>query len=278
MPYGRFTLLLVAALIRSGCDKRDGYPFHYRWLYVIATSFIMAYAAKESIYLTTAVLGSFIVAMLAVEVISGYWWIGPGAGLLVMAGGLISGRLGLAVLGALIILAVLLLQMWATGRSGLIADALRTSPWRAWVLSASIVVALFVFLYWPVGDPATWAFVPGTHMVPTTLDVPVAGGNDITKSYNYSTDGLLGGLQYWQAQQPVARGGQPWYYYFLIIPMYEWFVTLFGIIGAIYILRRFRTFWSLFILWWTFGTFAIYCWTSEKMPWNIMSMCRPRPM
>jgi hypothetical protein len=192
-----------------------------------------------------------------------------------MAGGLLAGATGLAALGALLILGVVLLQMWATGRGGLVADALRTSPLKAWALSAAIVVIMFIFLYWPVGDPASWAFVPGAHMVQTTLDVPVAGGNDITKPYTYSTDGLIGGLQYWQAQQPVARGGQPWYYYFLIIPMYEWLVTLFGIIGIIYVLRRLRTFWSLFILWWTFGTFAIYCWTSEKMPWNSLHLVIP---
>jgi uncharacterized protein (TIGR03663 family) len=275
MQYGLFTMLLVASIIRYFLDRRDGYPYHYRWLYVVATSFIMAYAAKESIYLTTAVLGSFILAALAMEVLEGYWWIGPGAGVVIMAGGLVAGKLSVAVLGVLIIAGVVLLQMWATGRQGLVADALRSSPLRAWLLSAGIVVTLFVFLYWPVGDPASWAFIPGTHMVPTTLDIPVAGGNDVTKSYTYSTDGLIGGLQYWQAQQPVARGGQPWYYYFLIIPMYEWLVTLFGIIGAIYVLRRQRTFWTLFILWWTIATIGIYCWTSEKMPWNSLHLVIP---
>ena len=38
--------------------------------------------------------------------------------------------------------------------------------------------------------------------------------------------GYVGMLGYWMAQQDVNRGSQPWYYYFLIVPMYEYLVLI----------------------------------------------------
>ncbi len=53
--------------------------------------------------------------------------------------------------------------------------------------------------------------------------------------------GLIGGLAYWMAQQGVQRGTQPWYYYGIVGPLYEYLPLLFSIpagVGAIlYALR-----------------------------------------
>ena len=43
--------------------------------------------------------------------------------------------------------------------------------------------------------------------------------------------GFVGQLGYWMAQHPVQRGSQPWYYYFLLVPLYEYLV-LAGAAGA----------------------------------------------
>src|SRR6266542_2244465 len=40
-----------------------------------------------------------------------------------------------------------------------------------------------------------------------------------------SCSGLKGALNYWLDQQDFARGGQPWFYYFMLLPLYE-FVPL----------------------------------------------------
>ena len=53
--------------------------------------------------------------------------------------------------------------------------------------------------------------------------------------------GLIGSLGYWIDQQEVMRGGQPWYYFYMLVPLYEflplvlfiggvvaWVVSLFG--------------------------------------------------
>ena len=50
--------------------------------------------------------------------------------------------------------------------------------------------------------------------------------------------GFVGSLGYWLEQQEVARGGQPWYYYFLIqLPFYE-FLGILGTIGALVLFVR----------------------------------------
>lgn len=43
--------------------------------------------------------------------------------------------------------------------------------------------------------------------------------------------GFVGQLGYWMAQHPVQRGSQPWYYYFLLVPLYEYLVVA-GAAGA----------------------------------------------
>ncbi|MGH2481606.1 MAG: hypothetical protein ACRDHW_18290, partial [Ktedonobacteraceae bacterium] len=82
------------------------------------------------------------------------------------------------------------------------------------------------------------------------------------------------GLYYWLQQQNVARGGQPWYYYFLLIPLYEQIGVVFGLAGIVYSLvkpTRFR----LFLVYWCLGTIFIYSWAAEKMPWLMIHMTMP---
>ncbi|MFZ1794256.1 MAG: flippase activity-associated protein Agl23 [Anaerolineae bacterium] len=41
--------------------------------------------------------------------------------------------------------------------------------------------------------------------------------------------GFVGQLGYWMAQQGVARGSQPWYYYFILVPLYEYLPLVGGL-------------------------------------------------
>jgi predicted membrane-bound mannosyltransferase/DNA-binding beta-propeller fold protein YncE len=43
--------------------------------------------------------------------------------------------------------------------------------------------------------------------------------------------GLVGGLAYWIAQQHVVRGSQPWYYYGVVGPLYEYAPILISLVG-----------------------------------------------
>ena len=44
--------------------------------------------------------------------------------------------------------------------------------------------------------------------------------------------GLIGSIGYWIDQQEVMRGGQPWYYFWLLVPLYE-FLPLLASIGSV---------------------------------------------
>jgi predicted membrane-bound mannosyltransferase len=79
-------------------------------------------------------------------------------------------------------------------------------------------------------------------------------------------DGIWQGLYYWLQQQQVARGGQPWYYYLLLIPLYEQIGVVFGVVGIVCCLLR-PTRFRLFLVFWFLGNLAIYSWAAEKMPW-----------
>lgn len=87
-------------------------------------------------------------------------------------------------------------------------------------------------------------------------------------------DGIWQGLYYWLQQQQVARGGQPWYYYLMLIPLYEQIGLVFGIVGVIRCLVR-PTRFRLFLVYWFVGNVVIYSWAAEKMPWLMIHMIMP---
>ena len=50
--------------------------------------------------------------------------------------------------------------------------------------------------------------------------------------------GVAGGLSYWLRQQDVVRGDQPWYYYLLLLPLYEFLPLIVGVAGGVWVLAR----------------------------------------
>lgn len=45
--------------------------------------------------------------------------------------------------------------------------------------------------------------------------------------------GIWGSLQYWLLQHEVQRGAQPWYYYLLLLPIYEFLPILLALLGVV---------------------------------------------
>ena len=86
--------------------------------------------------------------------------------------------------------------------------------------------------------------------------------------------GVWQGMGYWIAQQDVARGNQPWYYYFVGLSIYEILPMVFGIVGAAYFLRK-RDVLGLVLAFWAAATLIIYTIASEKMPWLIVNISLP---
>lgn len=86
--------------------------------------------------------------------------------------------------------------------------------------------------------------------------------------------GMWQSLGYWIVQQEVARGGQPWYYYLILTPVYEFLPLLFGIVGGIYYLIKGNRF-TRFLAYWALWTLFFYSVAGEKMPWLLVNVTLP---
>ncbi len=94
-------------------------------------------------------------------------------------------------------------------RRSRIEEAIRSLPWTTWFIAFVIMFIIYTLLF-------TTFFTNPSGLI----------------------SGVFGSINYWLAQQEVQRGGQPWYYYFLLLPMYEFVPLLFGIIATVYYLIR----------------------------------------
>ena len=86
--------------------------------------------------------------------------------------------------------------------------------------------------------------------------------------------GLWQSLGYWLAQHDVNRGDQPWYYYFVITPLYETLPMLLSVVAVVYYAVRGNSF-TRFLAYWTVLTFALYSVAGEKMPWLVVNIALP---
>ncbi|MDP9363872.1 MAG: TIGR03663 family protein, partial [Chloroflexota bacterium] len=99
-----------------------------------------------------------------------------------------------------------------------------------------------------------------------------------------ATDGTL---LYWLGQHGYQRGNQPWFYYGLLMPQYEFAAVLFGVAGALGVVAAaarglFRSssvgprfFFRFFLAVWFLGIFAALSWAGEKMPWLVVHFTLP---
>ncbi len=80
--------------------------------------------------------------------------------------------------------------------------------------------------------------------------------------------GLTRAVSYWDSQQEVNRGGQPWYYYFYALPVYEWLFVVLAMVGGWRGLRR-PTMMTVLMVWFAIGSLILYSYAGERMPWLI---------
>src|SRR5437763_11893707 len=125
-------------------------------------------------------------------------------------------------------------------------DTILTMPWTHWFFAVLCACAGFLVLF-------------------TVLFTNIRGGIG---------DGIWQGLYYWIQQQQVARGAQPWYYYLLLIPLYEQIGVVFGLVGVIRCIVR-PTRFRLFLAYWFIGNLFLYSWAAEKMPWLMIHITMP---
>jgi uncharacterized protein (TIGR03663 family) len=88
-----------------------------------------------------------------------------------------------------------------------------------------------------------------------------------------SCAGSTGALSYWLDQQDFARGGQPWFYYFMLLPLYELLPLVIGLLAIVVVRPRQLFFW--FCAYWFVVALLVYSWAGEKMPWMLPQIALP---
>ena len=94
-------------------------------------------------------------------------------------------------------------------------------------------------------------------------------------NYGGIKSGIWQSLGYWVVQQGEGRGGQPWYYYFVVTSVYEFLPIIIGAIAAVYYLRRRRDAFDVFLVYWALITLLLFTIASEKMPWLVVGITLP---
>ncbi len=95
-----------------------------------------------------------------------------------------------------------------------------------------------------------------------------------------------GTLLYWLGQQGVRRGQQPWFYFLIEAPQYEWLAIVFGVAGGFFTLWRIyraatgkptgpRLLVQAFLAVWFAFIFLSLSYAGEKMPWLILHFTLP---
>jgi predicted membrane-bound mannosyltransferase len=95
-----------------------------------------------------------------------------------------------------------------------------------------------------------------------------------------------GTLLYWLGQQGERRGEQPWFYYLLLMPQYEFVAVLLGgagvLLTAVVAARALRGrpagprfFLRAFLAVWFVGLFVALSYAGEKMPWLVVHLSLP---
>ncbi|UCC63485.1 MAG: TIGR03663 family protein, partial [Anaerolineae bacterium] len=266
-------LLLVAAVFRYLRQRTD------KWLYLAAAATALAVCTKEVAFIQIFVLGTFLFFLFL------WQWLSRGRPM----------PPKLAVFDLVVVVGTLVAPM---GLSPLIVQVLGFDPagyTDAKNAVPSVVVLVFVValtvavgLLW---NRRRWLISAGifygiTLLLFTTVFTNARG----------IISGYVGSLGYWLSQQEVARGDQPWFYYLIVMPLYEFMPLLLGGLGAVRLLLGRgrlrnaadkaeeaeaspdawlnRTFLA-FLLYWALLSFFILSWAAEKMPWLITHLTVP---
>ena len=274
----------------------------HRYIYIAAALLALAFASKETSYLVTALLGLFLTVWILIRNAPGVLrktGIRIGETTTVAAigrilsapwvqGATLSSLRGPAAF--LLILITLTLPMWSAAIGIFQNTAL---------LSWSNLVFVTHDGGGVVGSPAGGAILIASLIMVALMGVSVAAGSLWNQKVwliaagifyaiwvlSYSTfftnlggieSGMWRGLGYWIAQQDVARGNQPWYYYLVITPLYEFLPLTLAIAAAIYYWMKKRAdAFTIFLLYWCAMTLLLFTIASEKMPWLLVNITLP---
>ncbi|MCS7260102.1 MAG: hypothetical protein NZ765_04880, partial [Anaerolineae bacterium] len=322
--------------------QRGDFPRMRRWLYTGAAAVALSLTVMEIAYIHGFIGLTFILATIWVENLSlvqrrRLFWIG--VAVLVGIGGVVlwltfgnAGPLPLDQPPHLARQVVAGLQQLVRGLSS--ASTLPQDNMRAaWQVIHMFVLAIGLFfaittLTLSVTDRAVVSEKQRVQLLPVRLTsqavrslpwrevgiaVLIGGIIFVTLYTTFFTNpyglvsGTWGAIYYWLSQQEVQRGGQPWYYYLMLLPLYEFLPFFIGAAGGIwYLIHRLRVtrsfvaehaaisdadlptqavarptedvlqvYFPAFALYWVISATFIYSWAGEKMPWLTTHMSLP---
>lgn len=261
-----WTLALVALMWRYIHTRRA------RYLLGSSALLALAFATKETSYLLVAILGSFLIVYAAGDVVP--WLFGrkslrdfsPKGDYLVLLGTL-SLPLGAASIALVEDLLGLTLANpdWKVGPIGI---PMGSGLYVAFFFSVVLIIAAFaVGLRW---RPKLWLACFSVFFLVWALLYT----SFFTNVWAGLGSGMWQSLGYWLAQQDVARGGQPWYYYLIIGFTYEYVAMAVGGVAMVVFALKGNAF-SRFLAFWAFATLLSYTYASEKMPWLLVGVSLP---
>jgi uncharacterized protein (TIGR03663 family) len=306
-----FTLLMVVGVARYVHTRK------MRWLVIAAAGFAFSYATKEATFLTILVFGSFLAALIAwelglkVPLRSRFNQASPVVKWLPKSFSAVSVLLCFVIAGV----AAKYLFAWIKSLSLYITDPKNVNAANNYVqklkdTTVAIVpiigillgVFVLVLLYreikrkGPVAKrrgPAKYVDAEQQPLLDTIMTMPwthwffallcawtiflVLFTVLFSNPRGGIGDGIWEGLYYWLQQQQVARGNQPWYYYLMLIPLYEQIGVVFGLIGIVRSIAQ-PTRFRLFLVYWFVGNLFLYSWAAEKMPWLMIHITMPMLM
>ncbi|MFO7919124.1 MAG: TIGR03663 family protein [Anaerolineae bacterium] len=257
-----FNLLLFIAILRYLDQRKD------KDLYLAAAAVSLGFCAKETTFITYFIFGTFLALFFLYRWLRDrtcLWRDMPVFDLVVVIGTLLlplaspfpikmlgGDPLDYTQQGVLFSGGMFLVVLGISVAIGFWWD------WRRWLICAGIFYGIFVPLF-------------------TTM---------FTNGQGFAT-GTVGQLGYWLSQHGVRRGDQPPYYYFVLMPMYEFLPLLGSVGGAICFFSKGstgdegaegaaeRTPFVPMLLYWGVLAFVIYSWAGEKMPWLTMHLALP---
>ena len=287
-----WTLGLVICLWRYLEEGRN------RYLYIGAALLALFFATKETAFIFTAILGLYLAAVIALRRFAVFRRVARRAGHGVRYTVRVAGayaRRGIDISrisreGAFFLMLFTLSLPQGAALSGLFQDTFLLR-WSGLTLARTASEG------GPVGAPEGGGLVVAGAIVVALLAVSIRLGYLwrwrvwlgfalvfyaiwllLYSTFFTNLDGIGSGwwqsLGYWQAQQDVARGHQPLYYYLLLSPLYEFLPMLFSLGAGVYYLRR-RSRIGLFLVYWTVATFSMYTLAAEKMPWLLVNLALP---
>ena len=274
----------------------------HRYIYIAAALLALAFASKETSYLFTAMFGLFLTLWILIRnapriLERADIHIGETTTVRAIAriasafsnqGESLSSLRGPAAF--LLILITLTLPMWSAA-IGILQDTaflgwsnltfvtkdggnIVGSPAGGAILIASLIMVILMGVSVATGflwNQKVWLISAGIFYC-----IWVLAYSTFFTNLGGIESGMWRGLGYWIAQQDVARGNQPWYYYFVITPLYEFLPLALAVVAAIYYwVKKCTDAFTLFLLYWCGMTLLLFTIASEKMPWLLVNIALP---